>query len=624
MKKRLTLAFTLILSICLVCVIAVNANATPLTVSASDENVIAGQDVVVDIDVSNNTGFGVIMVEVSFDKEKLQIVESPVLWNDLPADYINTQKAYTTPVNDANAKGVMVFGYVPEIKEPGVHTTPITYNGTLTSIKFKAASTLSVGDTTPVSINISSCILEDENETEVETTTKTGTITVVACEHKGNQNTLVETVAPTCSSEGVKSANCSVCGELIEEAIPIDADAHKFGEWQVIDQPDCKNTGTKQRVCEHNAAHTEEGIVPVDPTAHNYGDWSTTKESTCTTPGKETRLCLNDPSHIDEQDLPLDPDAHVWGPFEVEVYPTCKDTGKQVRVCSENHQHTEEEDIPVDPNAHVWSEWDVVEEATCSTPGQKQRYCTKECGVLPETEEIDINPDAHKYDDVCDEDCNLCSDVRVAPHDYGEWIVTKKATFTESGLNHQVCGKCNHESESEIIYPASNTCLSYTSTTYNGKVKAPVVKVINSEGDQITSEWYTVETPTSRKYPGPHTFIVKFNEDCPDYEGSTTLTLTIKPPKTTLKKLTAYQKSIKVYINKKTTQTHGYQIYWSRSKTFSSAKKALIKKNSTTTYTIKGLSRKKTYYVKVRTYKTASNGARVYSDWSTYKYTKTK
>ena len=43
----------------------------------------------------------------------------------------------------------------------------------------------------------------------------------------------------------------------------------------------------------------------------------------------------------------------------------------------------------------------------------------------------------------------------------------------------------------------------------------------------------------------------------------------------------------------------------------------------TTKYTLKSLSAKKTYYVRVRTYKTVGK-TKYYSGWSTYKYVKTK
>ena len=48
-----------------------------------------------------------------------------------------------------------------------------------------------------------------------------------------------------------------------------------------------------------------------------------------------------------------------------------------------------------------------------------------------------------------------------------------------------------------------------------------------------------------------------------------------------------------------------------------------IKKNKTTSNTVKKLKAKKKYYVRIRTYKTVS-GKKIYSDWSKSKNVTTK
>ncbi|MBR2315184.1 MAG: fibronectin type III domain-containing protein, partial [Clostridia bacterium] len=102
-----------------------------------------------------------------------------------------------------------------------------------------------------------------------------------------------------------------------------------------------------------------------------------------------------------------------------------------------------------------------------------------------------------------------------------------------------------------------------------------------------------------------------------------TLTFKINPPKTTVASLTAGTKSITVNLNKQTTQTTGYQIQYSTNKDFTDAKTKTITSNSTVKTTLSSLSSGKTYYVRVRTYKTV-NDVKYYSGWSAYKYVKTK
>ena len=68
-----------------------------------------------------------------------------------------------------------------------------------------------------------------------------------------------------------------------------------------------------------------------------------------------------------------------------------------------------------------------------------------------------------------------------------------------------------------------------------------------------------------------------------------------------------------------------FTLLFSSGKTSSTvkAKKATIKSYKTTKTTLKKLSSKKTYYVRVRTYKTVGK-TKYYSGWSTVKYKKTK
>ena len=90
-------------------------------------------------------------------------------------------------------------------------------------------------------------------------------------------------------------------------------------------------------------------------------------------------------------------------------------------------------------------------------------------------------------------------------------------------------------------------------------------------------------------------------------------------PKTAITKLKkASSTSMKVYWKKK-SGISGYQICYSTSKTFKNAKKVYVKDAAVTAKKISKLTKKKTYYVKIRTYKnTKIDGKRVnlYSGWS--------
>ncbi len=99
-----------------------------------------------------------------------------------------------------------------------------------------------------------------------------------------------------------------------------------------------------------------------------------------------------------------------------------------------------------------------------------------------------------------------------------------------------------------------------------------------------------------------------------------------RPKPTSLKKLTPAIKAFTAAWKKQTTGTTGYQIQYSLKKNFKSGtgtKKLTIKKNTKTKVKIKGLKRRKKYYVRIRTLRKTSLGT-AYSEWSKKKTVKTK
>ena len=98
---------------------------------------------------------------------------------------------------------------------------------------------------------------------------------------------------------------------------------------------------------------------------------------------------------------------------------------------------------------------------------------------------------------------------------------------------------------------------------------------------------------------------------------------TIKTPK--LKSVKSKKKKMITLTWTTNKNSSGYQISYSTSKKFkkSKTKTVLVKNKKTKTKTIKKLKSKKTYYVRIRGYKTA-NGKKLYGHWSQVKKVKTK
>jgi hypothetical protein len=225
----------------------------------------------------------------------------------------------------------------------------------------------------------------------------------------------------------------------------------------------------------------------------------------------------------------------------------------------------------------------------------------------------------HSYTNACDSNCNDCGYVRSSAHKYKKYKTTD-ATTSKNGKKYYECSECG-KTKTTTIYKASECSLSTAKYTYNGSTKKPSVNIYDSMGNKlIYGEDYTYKRPSSSKKVGKYTIKITFMGD---YSGTKNLYYTINPPKTSVSSLTAGKKSLKVKLNKQSSQTSGYEIQYSTSKSFKSAKVKKISSYKTTTTTLKSLSAKKTYYVRVRTYKTVS-GKKYYSSWSSYKYKKTK
>jgi hypothetical protein len=330
--------------------------------------------------------------------------------------------------------------------------------------------------------------------------------------------------------------------------------------------------------------------------SHSFQDATCTTPKTCTSCGA-----------VEGEPLGHDYSARTT------VYPTCTKKGIKTFTCKGcGDSYTE--DIPA--LGHNFDAGKVTKKATCKSTGVKTYTC-EDCGDI-KTETI-AKSKTHLYDNDCDTTCNRCSKTRTVTHDYK--TTTTKATFSKNGKIVKKCGDCGKVASTTTILYVKTVNLSYTSYTYNGKVKTPAVTVKNSAGKVLTKNTdYTVTYSKDRTKVGTYKVTVQLKGK---YSGTKTLTFKIVPAKTTVSKLTAGSKKITVSINKKTTQITGYQVQYSTSKTFTNANSKTITSYKTTKVTLSDLRANKTYYVRVRTYKTV-NGVRYYSGWSDYKYVKTK
>ena len=156
--------------------------------------------------------------------------------------------------------------------------------------------------------------------------------------------------------------------------------------------------------------------------------------------------------------------------------------------------------------------------------------------------------------------------------------------------------------------------------TYTGKAITPK-PTVKANGKTLKKDTDYTVMYSKNKAVGTATVTIKGKGG---YIGTAKKTFRIQPPGTSISKMTRAKKAFTVKWKKQKTQTTGYQIQYSTAKSFPSGSKTItLKNNQTVSKKIAKLKAKKTYYVRVRTYKVV-DGKKYYSSWSKAKTVKTK
>ena len=158
------------------------------------------------------------------------------------------------------------------------------------------------------------------------------------------------------------------------------------------------------------------------------------------------------------------------------------------------------------------------------------------------------------------------------------------------------------------------------SVVYTGKAQKVKVTVKDANGKVVSAANYTVTYKNNVKV-GKATVTVKGKGN---YAGTKTATFKIIPKAPTIKKPVAAKKAVTVKWAKVAKEVTGYEVMVATNKKFNAGKKTVtVKKANAVSAKVTKLKAKKTYYVKVRAYKTVGK-VKYYSNWSAVKQVKVK
>ena len=190
-----------------------------------------------------------------------------------------------------------------------------------------------------------------------------------------------------------------------------------------------------------------------------------------------------------------------------------------------------------------------------------------------------------------------------------------------NGVKVYVCRNCGDtytEEEPSYVFDGElRYTLSYCNTVYDGKEHYPDLTVTKKDGTVLEQGTdYDISYSGDGKQVGRYYVSVKLKNG---YIGEKSIEFTVKPKGVSSVSVSALLGGFSASWDKQTDNTAGYELQYSQNSNFSSAKTVSVGKNTTNSQKVTGLSRNKTYYVRVRTYRFASDGMKICSDYTAAK-----
>ena len=248
----------------------------------------------------------------------------------------------------------------------------------------------------------------------------------------------------TCMAQGVTAYKCTYCeAELRTTPIAIDADAHTYGEWNVITEATCLVKGTRQKTCINTDGTNTCGHVYteiVEKTQHNYsteftvdtkatcedGDVNTvntgSKSRHCTTPGCDAKTDVTTIPALTHEITDNKGNENIISKTEA----TCTKDGSVTGNCDHCGNVVT---LTLTKTGHKYIE--VVDaEATCTVNGWQHEEC-EYCGDYLDGSDMELKAPGH-----------VAATVKNGDKVELKWTVVKAPTCSEDGFAEVRCANC--------------------------------------------------------------------------------------------------------------------------------------------------------------------------------------
>ena len=314
------------------------------------------------------------------------------------------------------------------------------------------------------------------------------TIKTEAKGHKWNEGKV--TTEPTCTEEGVKTFECTVCGKTKTEKV--EALGHDWdNDFTVDKEATCEETGLKSIHCKRCDIKKDETVIPAKGHVAGEKKIENATEAVCEAGGSydEVVYCTVCNKEISRKTIKTEAKGHKWDSGKITKEPTCTEEGVNTFECTVCGKTKTEK---VEALGHDWNnDFTVDKEATCEETGLKSIHC-KRCDI--KKDETVIPAKGHvagekkienateavceaggSYDEVVY--CTVCNKeisrktikTEAKGHKWDSGKITKEPTYTEQGTRTYtctVCGKTKTETV-DVLKEEYNVGSTYEDATTN-------------------------------------------------------------------------------------------------------------------------------------------------------------
>ena len=279
------------------------------------------------------------------------------------------------------------------------------------------------------------------------------------------------TTEPTCTEEGVKTFECTVCGKTKTEKV--EALGHDWNNDFTVDkEATCEETGLKSIHCKRCDERKEITTIPAKGHVAGEKKIENATESTCENGGSydEVIYCTVCGKELSRTTIKTEAKGHKWDSGKITKEPTCTEEGVKTFECTVCGKTKTEK---VEALGHDWNnDFTVDKESTCEETGLKSIYC-KRCDE--KKDETTIPAKGHvkgkvkienateavceaggSYDEVVY--CTVCNKeisrktikTEAKGHKWDSGKITKEPTYTEQGTRIYTCTVCG-KTKTEIV-----------------------------------------------------------------------------------------------------------------------------------------------------------------------------